>query len=130
MHECGHAFYDQGFDPALAARPWPTALRWAVHESQSRMWENLVGRTPPFWKFFYPRLQARFPAQLGKVALVDFYRAINRVQPSLIRVEADEATYNLHIMLRLELEIALMEGTWRSKTCPPPGTSACRNSSA
>src|SRR5204863_8243555 len=81
-----------------------------IHESQSRLWENLVGRSLPFWELFYPRLQARFPSQLGAVNLERFYRAINKVQPSLIRVEADEATYNLHVMLRVELEIALIEG--------------------
>ena len=90
----------------------------AVHESQSRLWENLVGRSYPFWEFFYPRLQSYFPEQLGQVTLPDFYKAINRVQPSLIRVEADEATYNLHIMLRLELEIALMEGSLAVEDLP------------
>jgi carboxypeptidase Taq len=81
-----------------------------VHESQSRLWENLVGRSRPFWRHFYPALQARFPAQLSGVPVDQFYRAINRVQPSLIRVEADEATYNLHVMMRVELEIALLDG--------------------
>lgn len=80
-----------------------------MHESQSRMYENLVGRSYPFWEHFYPRLQEFFPSQLGNVSLDDFYQGINKVEPSLIRVEADEATYNLHIMLRMELEIALME---------------------
>ena len=82
-----------------------------MHESQSRMWENLVGRSNAFWKFFYPKLQQKFPQQLKDVSLQQYYRGINKVEPSLIRVEADEATYNLHIMLRLELEIALMEGS-------------------
>jgi Zn-dependent carboxypeptidase len=82
------------------------------------MWENLVGRSMPFWKFFYPRLQARFPGQLGKVDLETFYRGINKVEPSLIRVEADEATYNLHIMLRLEMEIALLEAKVAAKDMP------------
>jgi carboxypeptidase Taq len=82
------------------------------------MWENLVGRSMPFWKFFYPRLQARFPGQLGKVDLDTFYRGINKVEPSLIRVEADEATYNLHIMLRLEMEIGLLEGALEVKDLP------------
>jgi carboxypeptidase Taq len=83
----------------------------AIHESQSRMWENLVGRSRSFWVFFYPRLQHMFPSHLGSVDLDTFYRGINKVEPSLVRVEADEVTYNLHIMLRLELEIALMEGS-------------------
>jgi carboxypeptidase Taq len=82
------------------------------------MWENLVGRSLPFWEHFYPRLQTVFPAQLGDVSLEKFYKGINRVQPSLIRVEADEATYNLHIMLRLELEIALMENSLLVKDLP------------
>jgi carboxypeptidase Taq len=82
------------------------------------MWENLVGRSLPFWQYFYPRLQQRFPGQLGKVSLQDFYRGINRVKPSLIRVEADEATYNLHIMLRLEIEIGLIEGSLPVKDLP------------
>jgi carboxypeptidase Taq len=81
-----------------------------VHESQSRLWENLVGRSLPFWEFFFPRLQTRFPSQLGGITLDRFYRAINKVQPSLIRVEADEATYNLHVMLRVEMEIAMLSG--------------------
>jgi carboxypeptidase Taq len=118
MHESGHALYDMGYDPSLDRTPLADGASMAIHESQSRMWENLVGRSLPFWRFFYPRLQQVFPAQLGKVALETFYKAINRVQPSLIRVEADEATYNLHIMLRLELEIALMEGSLEVKDLP------------
>ena len=118
MHETGHALYDLGFDPALAHTPLSDGASMAVHESQSRMWENLVGRSLPFWKFFYPRLQQAFPTQLGDVALEDFYRGINRVSPSYIRVEADEATYNLHIMLRMELEIALIEGKLEVKDLP------------
>ncbi len=118
MHECGHALYDLGLDPALRRTPLANGASMAVHESQSRMWENLVGRSLPFWRHFYPRLRERFPTQLANVSLEAFYKAINRVQPSLIRVEADEATYNLHIMLRLELEIALMEGSLEVKDLP------------
>jgi len=81
-----------------------------VHESQSRMWENIVGRSRGFWKFFYPRLQEIFPEQLKSVPLDTFYRAVNKVQPSLIRTDADEVTYNLHIMIRFELELELLEG--------------------
>ena len=110
MHEAGHGMYDQGGDPKLARTPLFYGASLAVHESQSRMWENLVGRSLPFWEFFYPRLQAVFPQQLKDIDLETFYKAINKVEPSLIRVEADEATYNLHIMLRLELEMALLEG--------------------
>jgi carboxypeptidase Taq len=118
MHECGHGLYDAGFPTKFQRTGLANGASAAFHESQSRMFENLVGLSLPFWKFYYPRLQERFPSQLGNVGLNDFYRAINLVEPSLIRVEADEATYNLHIMLRLELEIALMEGTLAVKDLP------------
>jgi carboxypeptidase Taq len=118
MHECGHALYGMGTSPALDRTGLEGGASLAVHESQSRMWENLVGRSLPFWQHFYPRLQEVFPSQLGKVPLEKFYRGINKVQPSLIRVEADEATYNLHIMLRLEIEIAVIEGKLAVKDLP------------
>lgn len=118
MHEAGHALYNQGIDPRYSRSPLTGGASLAVHESQSRTWENLVGRSLPFWEFFYPQLQTIFPEQLTHVDLLSFYKGINRVQPSLIRVEADEATYNLHIMLRLELEISLMEGTLAVKDLP------------
>jgi len=118
MHEGGHALYEQGFDPALRGLPLADGASMAVHESQSRLWENLVGRSLAFWKFFYPRLKEYFPTQLANVDLQTFYRGINKVKPSYIRVEADEATYNLHIMLRLELEIALMEGSLKPADLP------------
>jgi carboxypeptidase Taq len=111
IHETGHALYEQGFDPSLARTPLASGASLAVHESQSRMWENLVGRSRDFWVYFYPRLQTIFPTQFANIPLDAFYRAINKVSPSLIRTESDEATYNLHIMLRLELEIELMEGS-------------------
>jgi len=111
MHEAGHALYEQGVNPDFDRTPLAEAASLAVHESQSRLWENLVGRSRPFWIAFYPRLQEVFPSQLGDVDWETFYGAINKVEPSFIRVEADEATYNLHIMLRFELEISLMEGT-------------------
>jgi carboxypeptidase Taq len=118
MHETGHALYQQGIDWNYRRSALGGAASLAVHESQSRMWENLVGRSRAFWRFFYPRLQEYFPQQLGNVSMEAFYKAINKVEPSLIRVEADEATYNLHIMLRLELEIALMEGALEVKHLP------------
>jgi carboxypeptidase Taq len=118
MHEAGHALYDLGIDHAFERTPLANGASLGVHESQSRMWENLVGRSLPFWEFFYPRLQELFPSQLGNISLPVFYAGINHVQPSLIRVEADEATYNLHIMLRLELEIALIEGSLAVKDLP------------
>ena len=110
LHEGGHAIYEQGIDPDLERTPLAGGTSLAIHESQSRMYENILGRSYDFWVYFYPRLQEYFPTQLGEVELDTFYRGINKVEPSLIRVEADEATYNLHIMLRMELEIALMEG--------------------
>lgn len=111
IHECGHALYELGVSPDIARTALAEGASSAFHESQSRMYENLVGRSMPFWQFYYPKLLERFPAQLGNVSLESFYAAINRVKPSFIRVEADEATYNLHIMLRMELEIALLEGS-------------------
>jgi carboxypeptidase Taq len=118
MHEAGHAMYEQGFRQELDGTPLATGASMALHESQSRMWENLVGRSFAFWQYFYPRLQQFFPSQLGNVSLEAFYCGVNKVEPSLIRVEADEATYNLHVMLRLELEIALMEGSLQVKDLP------------
>ncbi|MBM3151105.1 MAG: carboxypeptidase M32 [Chloroflexi bacterium] len=117
MHEAGHAMYGQGPSQALLRTNLTDGASLAVHESQSRMWENLVGRSLPFWQYFYPRLQEYFP-QLKGVSLDSFYKGVNKVQPSLIRVEADEATYNLHIMLRLELEIAIVEGKVPVKDLP------------
>ena len=110
MHEAGHAMYEQGIDPAYHRTPLASGASLGVHESQSRLWENLVGRSLPYWQGAYPALQAAFPAQLGEVALADFYRAINRVEGSLIRVEADEVSYNLHVLVRFELELALLQG--------------------
>jgi len=111
MHEAGHAIYEQGVNPDFDRTPLGDTSSMAIHESQSRMWENLVGRSRIFWVAFYPRLQEVFPGKLGEVDLETFYRSINKVERSFIRVDADEATYNLHVMLRFELEIALMEGT-------------------
>lgn len=110
MHESGHAMYEQGVGEGLEGTPLASGTSLGMHESQSRMWENVVGRSRGFWQHFYPALQQTFPEQLGKVDVESFYRAMNRVEPSLIRVEADEVTYNLHIMLRLEMELALLSG--------------------
>lgn len=118
MHETGHALYDGGFHPSMERTPLANGASLGVHESQSRMWENLVGRSFAFWEHFYPELQKTFPSQLGNVKLRDFYKGINKVEPSLIRVEADEATYNMHIMLRLEIEIAMVEGSVELKDLP------------
>jgi carboxypeptidase Taq len=111
LHEAGHGMYEQGISPAYARGSLGDGASTGIHESQSRLWENLVGRSRPFWQAFYPELQAAFPGPLGGVDLESFYRAINRAAPSTIRVEADELTYNLHILLRFELESSLFEGT-------------------
>ncbi|QXD14731.1 carboxypeptidase M32 [Rhodocaloribacter litoris] len=118
LHEAGHALYEQGVDPALDRTPLAGGTSLGMHESQSRLWENLVGRSRPFWQHYFPRLQAVFPENLGDVTLDAFHRAVNRVTPSLIRVEADEVTYNLHIMLRFELELALLEGDLTVRDVP------------
>ena len=110
MHEAGHGMYEQGVNPAYERTPLESGTSLAVHESQSRMWENLVGRSLPFCEHFFPELKKAFPSQLDGVSVEAFHKAINKVEPSLIRVNADEATYNLHIMLRLDLEIAMAEG--------------------
>lgn len=104
IHEGGHALYEQGMDKDWFGTPFCDAISYGIHESQSRLWENLVGLSRPFWEHYYPKLQKFFPENLGNVDLDAFYRAINTVEPSLIRVDADEATYNLHIMLRFEVE--------------------------
>jgi carboxypeptidase Taq len=109
MHEAGHAMYEQGASPDLFGVSAFNGASAGVHESQSRLWENLVGRSRAFQHYLFPRLQETYPSQLGSVTEEGFYRAINKVQPSFIRVEADEVTYNLHIMVRFELENALLE---------------------
>lgn len=109
LHECGHALYDMGYRSELEGTPLAGGASLGVHESQSRMWENLVGRSRGFWRHFFPRLRQVFPAQLSDQDAESFYRAVNKVTPSLIRVEADEVTYNLHILLRFEIENALVE---------------------
>jgi carboxypeptidase Taq len=111
MHEYGHGLYEHQVAPELERTVLGSGVSLGLHESQSRMWENLVGRSLPFWRFFYPRLQQSFPEQLGGVELERFYRAVNRVQPSLIRIQADEVTYNMHIILRFELEQEIVNGT-------------------
>jgi len=110
IHEAGHAMYEQGISPLLEGTPLARGTSLGVHESQSRLWENVIGRSRAFWGVFYGDLQKLFPEQLGGVNLEAFYKAINAVSRSLIRVEADEVTYNLHIMLRFELEKDLLEG--------------------
>ncbi len=110
LHEAGHGIYEQGLRADQAGLPLGSAVSLGIHESQSRLWENLVGRSRAFWQYFLPKAARRFPHSLADVTLDDFYFAINDVRPSLIRVEADEVTYNLHILVRFELERALLDG--------------------
>ncbi|HEX7550170.1 MAG TPA: carboxypeptidase M32 [Candidatus Methylomirabilis sp.] len=110
LHEAGHGLYDQGLDPEHYGTPMGEAVSLGIHESQSRLWENFVGRSRAFWEYWLPRARQVFPDALDGVGLDGFVFAINDVRPSLIRVDADEATYNLHILLRFELEQALIAG--------------------
>jgi carboxypeptidase Taq len=118
VHETGHALYELNMGKELSRTPLFSGASYALHESQSRLYENLVGRSLPFWEHFYPRLQEIFPQQLANVDVKTFYKGINKVHPSFIRVEADEATYNMHIIIRMEIEIALMEGNLEVKDLP------------
>ncbi|NKQ37271.1 MAG: carboxypeptidase M32 [Chloroflexi bacterium] len=118
LHEAGHAMYEMGINPAYEGTPLANGTSSGVHESQSRLWENLVGRSRPFWNHYYPKLQAAFPDQLENVPQETFYQAINKVFRSLIRTDADEVTYNLHVMIRFDLELALLEGTLEIKELP------------
>ena len=118
LHETGHALYEQGVNPKYEGTPLNSGVSAGVHESQSRLWENIVGRSRGFWEHFYPKLRGAFPDQFKGVPLETFYRAINKVQRSLIRTDADEVTYNLHVMLRFDLELALLEGRLRVKDLP------------
>ncbi|HEY3640761.1 MAG TPA: carboxypeptidase M32 [Xanthobacteraceae bacterium] len=118
LHEAGHGLYEQGVAPALDGTPLGSGTSAGVHESQSRLWENVVGRSLGLWRHFYPKLRATFPDQLGNVPLEAFYRAINKVERSLIRTEADEVTYNLHITLRFDLELDLLERRLAVKDLP------------
>src|SRR5690606_12561979 len=118
LHEVGHSLYEMG----LSAEHWGTPLgepvSLSIHESQSRWWETLIGRSLPFWKYFYPSLQKALPGMLKKIPLERFYRAIHRVSPSFIRVEVDEVTYCLHVILRFEIEKELISGTLQVADLP------------
>jgi carboxypeptidase Taq len=118
LHEAGHAMYEQGVSAKLDGTPLGQGVSAGVHESQSRLWENVVGRSRGFWEYFYPRLQQVFAEQLSGVPLAAFYRAINKVARSLIRTDADELTYNLHIILRFDLELKMLEGRLRVGDLP------------
>jgi carboxypeptidase Taq len=110
LHEAGHGIYDQGLNTEYYGLPPGNFVSLGIHESQSRLWENIVGRSHAFWQHFFPAAQQAFPEALSQASLDEFHFAINTVNPSLIRVEADEATYNLHILIRFELELALIHG--------------------
>src|SRR5262252_3644892 len=118
VHEAGHAMYEQGVSAAFDGTPLGHGVSAGVHESQSRLWENVVGRSRGFWEHYFPKLQQSFPEQFADVTLDTFYRAINKVERSLIRTDADEVTYNLHIMLRFALELDMLEGRLRIKDLP------------
>lgn len=118
LHEAGHALYEQGVDPALERTPLARGASSGTHESQSRLWENQVGRSFGFWQHYYPDLQDAFPSELSDVALDDFYKAINAVERSLIRTDADEVTYNLHVLIRFDLELQLLEGELEVRHLP------------
>lgn len=118
IHEGGHALYEQGLPVSQYGMPLGAAASLGIHESQSRLWENCVGRGYAFWEFFYPHLQQYFSQQLGGVALKDFYKGINQVKPSLVRTEADEITYHFHVLIRYEIEKALIEGSLQTKDIP------------
>jgi carboxypeptidase Taq len=110
LHEVGHGLYEQGLDPDHYGAPMGEAVSLGIHESQSRLWENAVARSKPFWKFWFPMAQRIFHEALAGVTLDAFHAAVNHVVPSLVRVQADEVTYNLHIIVRFELEQALLSG--------------------
>lgn len=118
LHEAGHALYEYYSGPELEYTPMRGGASLGVHESQSRLWENLVGRSAPFWRWAFPVVRDIFPAQLGGYSWEDLYRAANRVRPSLIRVEADEVTYSLHVILRFELELGLLAGEIEARDIP------------
>ncbi len=117
LHESGHGMYEQGSPVAWDRTPLAGGVSLGLHESQSRLWENIVGRSRPFWQKFFPELQSTFPT-LKEKSLDDFHRAVNFVEPSLIRVEADELTYNLHVLIRFEIECGMLEGSMQVKDLP------------
>jgi carboxypeptidase Taq len=118
IHEVGHALYEQGLPEEYYGLPLGEACSYSIHESQSRLWENNVGRSRVFWQHYYPQLQSYFPRQFKEVSLDQFYKGINKVQPSLIRTEADEITYHFHVYVRYELEKRLIEGSLPTQDIP------------
>jgi carboxypeptidase Taq len=118
LHEGGHALYEQGSSRTLMRTPLAGGASLGMHESQSRMWENVIGRSLPFWQGRYGIIREVFPEQFKAVDVATFVRALNKVEPGLIRVEADEVTYNLHIIIRFELEKALLDGEISVESLP------------
>ena len=118
MHECGHGLYERGVSPALERTPLCNGASSGLHESQSRLWENVVGRSAAFWRWLQPELETAFPTVLGGLSADDLYRAVNRVHPSFIRVDADEVTYGLHVIIRFELEQELVSGALSTADLP------------
>jgi carboxypeptidase Taq len=127
LHESGHGMYEQGLPAAHFGTPVGSFCSLGIHESQSRLWENQVGRGQPFWEHFFPRIRQTFPSTLADVTLEDWLFAVNDVKPSFIRVEADEATYNLHIILRFEVEQAVIAGDLAVADVPAAWNEKCRS---
>ncbi|MDR1506272.1 MAG: carboxypeptidase M32 [Treponema sp.] len=126
IHEAGHAFYELAVDPQLKATCLAEGVSMGIHESQSRLWENVIGRSRAFWEGWFPALQARFPARLAGVTFPAFYRAVNAAGPSLIRTDADEVSYSLHIILRFDLERRLISGALSVDDAPAAWNAAFR----
>ncbi len=118
IHEAGHGLYEQGLPVEYFGTPLAETVSLGIHESQSRLWENQIGKSKSFWKYFYPKLQQVFPRPFETVSFADFYAAHNRIKPTLIRTEADEVTYDLHIVIRFEIEKELIEGRIKAKDLP------------
>jgi len=118
IHEAGHAMYEQGILMENFGTPLGESISLGIHESQSKIWENFVGKGKPFWKYFFPKLQKKFPHPFSQIKFDDFYEAINHVSPSFIRTDADEITYNLHIIMRFEIEKELIDGSIEAEDLP------------
>ncbi len=127
IHECGHGLYELGIDREIAGTVLAQGTSLGIHESQSRTWENMIGLSLPFWRYYYPKLQKVFPSQLEGITVDQFYRGINRSEPSLIRIDADEVTYSLHIILRFELELQMISGELKVRDLPDAWNSGMKD---
>jgi len=127
IHEAGHALYEQGLPGEYYGLPLGEYASLSIHESQSRLWENNVGRSLAWWQHWYPLLQGSFPDRLGQVSLGQFYKGINKAGPSLIRTEADEVSYHFHVMIRYEIEKLLIDNTIQAQIYPLTGTNIIKN---